>query len=233
MSESHLTFLRCCLFLTCLIWGINSSLAQTAPSAKEIAGFSGLHAAAHNGELATLRRLIAEGGADLEARDSNGRTPLHVAAFASRYDAVRTLIESGADPNAMDNQTYDILTIAAVANDLQMVDLALKLGASAKNITSPYDGTALIAAAHLGHVAVVERLIAGGAPLDHVNNLGWTALMEAVVLGDGGENYVKLVNALVAAGADKSISDINGVTPIWHARIRGYWKLAAILEAND
>lgn len=57
--------------------------------------------------------------------------------------------------------------------------------------------------------------------------------MEAVVLGDGGENYVKLVDALVAAGADKSISDNNGVTPIWHARIRGYWELAAALEAND
>lgn len=232
MRKSHLTFLRFCLLLTCLTWGISSTLAQTAPSAKEIAGFSGLHAAAHNGELATLQRLVAE-GVDLEARDRNGRTPLHVAAFASRYDTVRALIESGADPNAMDNQAYDILTIAAVTNDLQMVDLALKLGASVKNITSPYDGTALIAAAHLGYVAVVEQLIAGGAPLDHVNNLGWTALMEAVVLGDGGENYVKLVDALVAAGADKSISDNNGVTPIWHARIRGYWELAAALEAND
>jgi len=232
MSKSHLTFLRSCFFLTCLTWGISSALAQTAPSAKEIASFSGLHAAAHNGELATLQRLVAE-GADLEARDRNGRTPLHVAAFASRYAAVRALVESGANPNAMDNQAYDILTIAAVANDLQMVDLALKLGTSAKNITSPYDGTALIAAAHLGHGAVVERLIAAGAPLNHVNNLGWTALMEAVVLGDGGANYVKLVNALVAAGADKSISDNNGMTPIWHARIRGYWKLAAILEAND
>lgn len=154
--------LRFCLLLTCLTWGISSTLAQTAPSAKEIAGFSGLHAAAHNGELATLQRLVAE-GVDLEARDRNGRTPLHVAAFASRYDTVRALIESGADPNAMDNQAYDILTIAAVTNDLQMVDLALKLGASVKNITSPYDGTALIAAAHLGYVAVVEQLIAGGA----------------------------------------------------------------------
>ena len=48
-------------------------------------------------------------------------------------------------------------------------------GASAKLVTSRYDGTELIAAAHLGHDGVVCQLIAAGAPLDHVNNLHWTA----------------------------------------------------------
>ena len=46
-----------------------------------------------------------------------------------------------------------------------------------------YDGTAPIAAAHLGHDGVVRQLIAAGAPLDHVNNLHWTALIESIVAG--------------------------------------------------
>ena len=66
---------------------------------------------------------------------------------------------------------------------------ALELGGSAKNITSRYDGTALIAAAHLGHVRGGARADPAGAPLDHVNNLGWTALIESIVLGDGGKRH--------------------------------------------
>ena len=82
----------------------------------------------------------------------------------------------GADPNALDAQRYDIITIAAVNNDLEMLKIALEGGGNARAITSPYDGTALIAAAHLGHVEIVRTLIAAKAPLNHVNNLGWTAL---------------------------------------------------------
>lgn len=82
-----------------------------------------------------------------------------------------------------------------------ILKVALALGASAKNITSRYDGTALIAAAHLGHVEVVKRLIHSGAPLDHVNNLGWTALIESIVLGDGGPRHTDTLKARVEAGA--------------------------------
>ncbi len=83
--------------------------------------------------------------------------------------------------------------IAAVADDPEMVSLAMKLGNAPDLITSVYDGTALIAAAHFGHHDVVARLVEGGAPLDHINNLAWTALIEAVVLGDGGDDHIKTV----------------------------------------
>ena len=132
--------------------------------------------------------------------------------------------------NALENQIYDVLTIAAVANDPEMVSLAMELGNKPDLITSVYVGTALIAAAHLGHHKVVARLVDGGAPLDHVNNLVWTALMEAVILGDGGPDHIKTVQILVDAGADKSIPDRNGVTPLEHARSRGYQEIIRILE---
>ena len=112
-----------------------------------------------------------------------------------------------------------------------MLDTALALGASAGNITSPYDGTALIAAAHLGHHSVVDSLIKANAPLDHVNNLGWTALIEAVVLGNGGADHIETVRLLLNAGADQSIGDLQGVTPLEHAKSRGYQEMIKLFEA--
>jgi ankyrin repeat protein len=222
-----------CLPIGLALLGLSGvASAQVAPTPADIVGYSGLHAAAHAGDAARIAALAAS-GADLEARDRAGRTPAHVAALASNDDALRALAAAGADLNALEGQTYDVLTIAAVANDPTLVALALELGNRADLITSPYDGTALIAAAHLGHHEVVRLLAAGGAPLDHVNNLGWTALMEAVVLGDGGPDHVATVQVLLAAGADPMIPDRDGVTPLAHAEARGFAQIAALLAARS
>ena len=205
------------------------AFAQVPPSADEIARYTGLHEAAAKGDIMGIA-VASMAKANLEQRDRNGRTPLHVAAFQKQYAAARALLVAGANANALENQKYDIVTIAAVANDVDMLKLALATGASAKNITSPYEGTALIAAAHLGHAEVVKALIAAKAPLDHVNNLGWTALIEAVILGDGGPNHVECVRVLVEAGAKLELADRQGVTPLGHARRRGYTEIISILE---
>jgi ankyrin repeat protein len=203
--------------------------AQIPPSAEDLAGYRGLHAAAAEDDTIALAILIST-GARLDTRDLAGRTPLHVAVFRKQYAAVNALLVAGADPNVFDRQQYDPVTIAAVANDVDMLELLFLRGASARNVTSPYEGTALIAAAHLGHVEVVKALIAAKAPLDHVNNLGWTALLEAVILGDGGKNHTEVVRALVAAKANLNLADRNGATPLAHARRRGFADIVRILE---
>ncbi len=129
----------------------------------------------------------------------------------------------GADPNAFENDRYDIVTIAAVADDVPTLEVALAAGGSAR-ATSPAAtiGTALIAAAHLGHDGVVRTLIKAGAPLDHVNNLGWTAVIESIVLGDGGALQPgSTLKALVDAGANVGLADRSGTTPLALARARG------------
>jgi uncharacterized protein len=206
------------------------ALAQTPPSPAELRVYAGLHAAAAKGDAAEIERLIAAGERP-NVQDPNSRTPLHVAAFFGHQEAARALLRRGANPNALDAQKYDIVTIAAVRNDVAFLKLALEGGSDARNITSPYEGTALIAAAHLGHAEVVRTLIAAKAPLDHVNNLGWTALMESVVLGNGGRNHTDALEALVKAGAGVNIPDRQSVTPLGHARQRGYAEMVRILEA--
>ena len=202
--------------------------AQIPPGASELRVYAGLHAAAAKGDAGAIERLT---DANDDAQDAHSRTPLHVAAHFGHQAAAQALLRRGADPNALDAQKYDIITIAAVNNDGPMLTLALAGGGNPKAITSPYNGTALIAAAHLGHTEIVRVLIAAGAPLDHVNNLGWTAVMEAIVLGNGGKAHADTLQALVKAGANLNIADRAGVTPLGHAKARGYAAMVRILEA--
>ena len=204
--------------------------AQVAPTAAEAARYAGLHAAAQRGDVDAIRRAAAA-KADLDGRDGHGRTPLHVAAFARQREAIRALAQAGAHLDLLENDRYDAVTIAAVADDEETLRTLLALGASARQVTSRYDGTALIAAAHLGHAGVVRQLVAAGAPLDHVNNLHWTAVIESIVLGDGGPRHQATLRALVEAGANLQLADRLGTTPLQLARSRGYGEMVKLLEA--
>jgi ankyrin repeat protein len=203
--------------------------AQVAPSAAEVARYSGLHAAAHRGDLAQVRKLLS-GGAPVDARDPYGRTALHVATFARQREVIKALAQAGANLGQLENDRYDAVTIASVADDEPTLRLLLELGASAKLTTSRYDGTALIAAAHLGHDGVVRQLIAAGAPLDHVNNLHWTALIESIVLGDGGARHQAVLQALLEAGASVRLTDREGNSPLALAQARGFKAMVEMLN---
>lgn len=221
----------CCVpvlltFLTC----VSAVFAQTPPNTSEVLKYSDLFKAVVERDLVALNKHIST-AKDIDKRDDHGRTALHVAAYTANHEAMRLLVEAGADPNALEHDRYDIVTIAAVANDIETLRLSLDLGGNPGNITSPYDGTALIAAAHLGHLEVVQTLIRADAPLDHINNLKWTALIESIVLGDGEARHTATLKALVDAGANVNLADGHGRTPLFLARQNGYTNMIAILTA--
>jgi uncharacterized protein len=206
--------------------------AQTPPSASERAAYTGLLGVTATKAHNEMRQLVVNGLA-LEQRDSALRTPFLVAAYNADRTAMEILANAGADSRAKDDRNYDAITILAVANEPAALKTAIALGGDIKAITSPYQGSALIAAAHLGHHEVVRILIEAGATLDLVNNLGWTALIESIVLGDGGDNHQRSLQHLLNAGANPNLADRNGTSPLALAKARGFTKMVEMLTAKS
>ena len=71
-----------CLLPVLILMLVQTAWAQRAPSPSEINSYTGLHKAAHENDLATLEELV-DSGANVDERDGFGRTPAHIAAFAS------------------------------------------------------------------------------------------------------------------------------------------------------
>ncbi|HEY2229119.1 MAG TPA: ankyrin repeat domain-containing protein [Xanthobacteraceae bacterium] len=205
------------------------ALAQTPPNDHDLHVYAGLHAAAAGGDVAAIEQLIADGEKP-NLQDSNSRTPLIVAAFRRQHEAARALLRLGANANARDADGFDALAIATNNNDLEMVKLALAAGADARAAIGRDKGSALISAAQLGFVDIARALIEANADIDHVNQRGWTALITAVVLGNGDKNHFDIVEALVNARADGDIKDQLGKKAIDYARARNYSEMVRILQ---
>jgi ankyrin repeat protein len=187
-----------------------------------------LDAAAAGDVVAVTRSL--KNGVSVDTREESGRTPLLVAAYNNRVGVARVLIDAGADVNAKDNISDTPYLYAGAEGRIDILARTLGAGANLKD-TNRYGGTALIPAAHHGHPDAVKILLEAGVAPDHINKLGWTALLEAIILGDGGPVHTEIVRLLVSSGADVNIADRDGVTPLKHARLRGYSAIAQILEA--
>src|SRR6516162_2107817 len=87
-----------------------STVAQVPPTASEYAQYTGIFAAVVRSDSTKVAKLIAA-GEYAGVRDSRGRTPLHVATYRKRHDAMRVLAAATGDPNVLDGEGYDIVTI--------------------------------------------------------------------------------------------------------------------------
>jgi ribosomal protein L17 len=180
------------------------------------------------GDATRVGALLSE-GADLEARDRAGRTALLLATHGNHVEVARLLIAAGADVNAKDAISDTPYLYAGAEGHNEILKMTLAAGADLAS-TNRYGGVALIPAAHHGHPETVKILLGTTININHINRLGWTALIEAVILSDGGPVHTEIVRLLVDAGADVNIPDREGVTPLAHARSRGYAQMIAILE---
>ncbi|MET0279227.1 MAG: ankyrin repeat domain-containing protein [Pseudorhodoplanes sp.] len=188
-----------------------------------------LDAAAKGDTAAIERSLVA--GVKVNVRDAAGRTPLLLATHGKHVAAAKALIDAGADVNAKDDIQDSAYLYAGAHGRTEILKLTLAAGADLKSVNR-YGGTALIPACHYGHVETVTVLLATAIDIDHVNRLGWTALLEAVILGDGGRAHAVIVERLLKAGANSAIADRDGVTPLDHARRRGFATMVRLLEAS-
>ena len=215
-----LTALALAVFATMTLHG-----AVAQPSSQDAAM---LQAAMH-GDVPTLSRLIAA-GASIDPKDGAGRTPLLIAVAGHHSQAAELLIRAGANINAQAaNQDTPWLLAGALGN-AQL--LRLMVDASPDfSIRNRFGGTALIPACERAHVEAVKVLLSTKINLDHINNLGWTCLLEIVVLGNGGARHVEAAKLVLDAGANPNIADKDGVSPLAHARRQGHHAIARVLEA--
>ena len=187
-----------------------------------------LIAAADRGDAPAIKAALAR-GARINAQDGRGRTALMAATHSNRANAVKALIDAGADINIRDERSDNPFLYAGAEGLLEILRLAIGAGADTR-LTNRFGGTALIPAAERGHVEVVRELLTRtDVNVNHVNNLGWTALMEAIVLGNGGARHQQIVQLLVDHRADVNIPDRNAVTPLQHARSRGFREIERVL----
>ncbi len=191
-----------------------------------------LLAAAAAGDRAGAAAALRS-GAKLDARDNQNNTALLLAVIGNHTELGQDLIAAGADINAQADNRDTPWLLAGADGRTALLRAMLATGRVDYTLVNRYGGTALIPAAHHGHVDAVRFLIAESAvAIDHVNNLGWTALLEAVILGDGGEAHTEIVRLLVASGANVNLADREGVTPLGHARRRGYEAISGILARS-
>ena len=187
-----------------------------------------LISAAEKGDVETVKSLLKK-GVYIHSQDKDGRCALVAAAYKNQLEMVDVLIAAGADVNMKDNTLQSAYLISTSDGFTELLKKTLQAGADV-HCTDSYNGTGLIRAADRGHVEVIKELLKTDIRLNHINRIGWTALLEAIILGDGGKRHTEVVRMLVAAGADVNIPDKEGVTPLAHAKNRNFTEMIHILE---
>ncbi|WP_339267023.1 ankyrin repeat domain-containing protein [Paenibacillus sp. FSL K6-1330] len=183
---------------------------------------------AEQGNTEQVRQLL-QSGANINATDEQGRTAVMAATYHNHVGTVEALIQAGADINIRDKQLNNVFLYAGAEGMMEILRLAIEADADV-TLTNRFGGTALIPASDRGHVEIVQELLTRtDIDVNHINNLNWTALLEAVILGDGSEHYQRIVKLLLEHGADAGLPDGNGVTPLQHARERRYQEIERIL----
>lgn len=202
-------------------------LAAAGPAAADPG--AALRAAATAGNAAEVARLLAA-GAPVDAADGSKQTALLLAVAGGHDDTARALIDAGASINAQAANQDTPWLLAGARGRAKMLEMMLPKGPDL-SIRNRFGGNALIPACERGHLEAVRVLLKTKIPIDHVNNLGWTCLLEIVILGSDGPRHVEVTKLVLAAGANPNIADREGVSPLAHARKQKFTNIAQLIEA--
>lgn len=187
-----------------------------------------LFSAAETGNIALLSEKLTP--SNIDVRDKGKRTLILVAAQNKHYELVRWLAEKGADINAQDNKCFNPFIHGCIHNDVNLVKLMVELGCDLTRLTR-FGGNGLTPAAEKGHEEIVNYLLENtDINVNHTNNVGWTALIEAIILNDGGEKMQRIIETLLKHDADPRMTDEWGVPPIELAKRKGYNAIVSIIE---
>ena len=208
--------------------GLERILRNVTTAEKPADADAALLRAARTGDADAVA-LALRAGADIEARDDHRRTALLLAATYDHVAVARVLVAMGADPDALDDRHDTPWLVTGVTGSVAMLEALLPANPDL-TIENRYGGLSPIPAGERGHVDYIRRVVRTDVDIDHVNDLGWTAMLEAIILGDGSARYQEIVRILLDAGADPTIADHDGVSALEHAERKGYDEIARLLR---
>lgn len=184
--------------------------------------------AAEQGNLAGLKNCLSK-GVDINATNRQQRTAITLASLHKKYDCVEFLISAGADINKQDETCFNPFLLSCLNNDLTLLRLVLPANPDL-HCLSRFGGVGITPASEKGHVEIVRELLTRtDINVNHTNFVGWTPLLEAIVLNDGGAKQQEIVRLLLEHGANPHMTDKYGKKPLELAREKGYEEIAQLL----
>ena len=189
-----------------------------------------VRSAAATGDLQAIEIAIRDRIA-LDQPDGSGQTALLLAVAGGHDAAALALIDGGASINAVAGNKDTPWLLAGALGRATVLQRMLAAGPDL-GLRNRYGGNALIPACERGHVEAIAVLLASKIDVDHVNDLGWTCLLEIVILGDGSPRHREAARLVLEAGANPNLADRDRVSPLTHAKRRGFVEIARSIESG-
>lgn len=186
--------------------------------------------AAQQGDLETVKKCLDQ-GVDINVTNRQRRTAIIMASLNKHYHCVEFLIHAGADINQQDDTCFNPFLLSCLNNDLTLLRLVLSANPDLLRLTR-FGGVGITPASEKGYVEIVRELLTKTEiNVNHTNFVGWTPLLEAIVLNDGGARQQEIIKLLLDHGASPHMTDKYGKTPLELANEKGYKEIAGLLIA--
>lgn len=177
-----------------------------------------------------VHELLAQ-STEVDIQNDKGETPLLIATHQNNVAIAKALIDAGADINKQDAIQDSPYLYAGAQGKTEILAYMLAHREPDQTVVNRYGGNALIPAAEKGHLENVKQLLEDGrADINHQNNFGYTALIEAVALTDGSPLYQDIVAELLKHDANTELRDNNDKTALDYAKEKGYTEIEAMLK---
>ncbi|ALS77220.1 ankyrin repeat domain-containing protein [Planococcus kocurii] len=191
----------------------------------------GLIQAVEDNEVKKVQEILQDPSYPLNETNTKKETPLLIATHSNYIEIAKLLIDAGADINQQDNIQDSAYLYAGAQGKTEILAYMMEHAEPNQTIVNRYGGNTLIPAAEKGHLDNVKLLLEDGSVnIDHQNNFGYTALIEAVALTDGSEIYQQIVQELITFHANKELRDNSGKTALDYAKEKGYTAMVELLE---